>query len=164
MRTLIRHLLIPRWWWRRRFPPAALEAIRQAISEAERRHGGEICFAIETCLGLRRLREPAAGRRRAGELFGQLDVWDTSLNNGVLIYVVLASHEIHIVADRGLAKVVVAAEWRRVCELMETHFRKHAFEAGALAGIAAVSALIEGHFPTRPGAVNELADEPFMLG
>lgn len=160
----LQHLLMPRWWLRRRFPPATLAAITKAIRAAEAEHAGEIRFAIETCLDLRRLFRPGAGRQRARELFAQLDVWDTRANNGVLIYVLLAAHEIHIVADRGLADGIGAEEWQAVCRLMEERFRAGAFEAGAIAGIAAVSALVGRHFPPRPGDRNELPDEPVVLG
>ena len=45
-------------------------------------------------------------RERAIDVFSELRVWDTELNNGVLIYVLLADHAIEIVADRGIhAKV-----------------------------------------------------------
>ncbi len=161
---MLTHLLMPRWWLRRRFPPATLAAITAAIRAAEREHAGEIRFAIETCLDFTWMRDPQAGRRRALELFGQLGVWDTAQNNGVLIYVLLAGHDIHIVADRGFADSVTAGEWAIVCRLMEAEFRAGHFEAGALAGIAAVSVLIGRHFPPRADDRNELPDQPVVIG
>ncbi len=163
MHHRLTHLLTPRWWLRRRFPPATLSAITAAIGAAERQHGGEIRFAIETCLDLRRMLDPDAGRRRAIELFAQLRVWDTARNNGVLIYVLLAAHDIHIVADRGFAGSVTAGEWAGVCRLMEAQFRAGQFAAGSLAGIAAVSALIGRHFPPRADDRNELPDAPVIV-
>ncbi|CAG0946274.1 hypothetical protein GPROT2_03657 [Gammaproteobacteria bacterium] len=163
MHPAIGHLLTPRWWLRRRFPPASLVAITAAIGAAERQHGGEIRFAIETCLDLRKLRHADAGRRRALELFSQLRVWDTADNNGVLVYVLLAGHAIHIVADRAFTGRVTADEWSAACRLMEAEFRAGRFEAGAVAGVAAVSALIGRHFPPREGDRNELPDAPVIL-
>lgn len=157
------HLLTPRWWLRRRFPPASLAAITAAIEAAERQHAGEIRFAIETCLNLPDLRHADAGRRRALELFSQLRIWDTAGNNGVLIYVLLAGHSIHIVADRGFTGRVTAAEWAAACRLMEAEFRAGRFEAGAVAGVTAVSALIGRHFPPVAGDRNELPDAPVII-
>ncbi|GIK34966.1 MAG: hypothetical protein AMXMBFR45_18300 [Gammaproteobacteria bacterium] len=164
MHPALGHLLTPRWLLHRRFPPASLAAITAAIEAAERQHGGEIRFAIETCLNLADLRHPDAGRRRALELFSQLRIWDTAGNNGVLIYVLLAGHSIHIVADRGFTGRVSAGEWAAVCRLMEAKFHEGRFEAGAVAGVAAVSALIGRHFPPGAGDRNELPDAPVIIG
>jgi len=98
-------------------------------------------------------------------VFSKLRVWDTEQNNGVLVYVELADRSVEIVADRGIAHKVTAAEWQHVCEVMRKHFRGGAYEAGAIAGIQAVGAKLEQHFPLAPGAVNpnELADGPVEL-
>ena len=42
-------------------------------------------------------------RERAIALFGELRVWDTEHNTGVLIYLLLADRDVEIVADRGVA-------------------------------------------------------------
>ena len=47
---LIRHLFTTRWRTRRHFPRRCCDAIEQAISECEGRHGGEIRFVVETAL------------------------------------------------------------------------------------------------------------------
>lgn len=163
MPRLLRHLLTTRWQLRRLFPAATLAAIEAAVRAAEREHSGEIRFAIETCLDLRRLLSGASPRDRARQLFGRLGVWDTRRNNGVLIYVLLAEQDIEIVADRGFDGVVQPAEWQEVCRCMENEFRAGHFEAGALAGIRRVSALIGRHFPAAPGDRNELPDAPAVL-
>lgn len=85
----------------------------------------------------------------AVELFAHLGVWDTEENNGVLIYVLLADRDVEIVADRGLNKRITAAEWESVCRSMETHFRNGDFEAGSLAGIEGVTALLAESFSRR---------------
>ena len=45
----------------------------------------------------------------------------------------------------------------------EAEFRAGRFEAGVLAGIAAVSRHLETHFPRRGDDVNELPDTPVLL-
>jgi uncharacterized membrane protein len=164
MSRLWRHLTTTRWRLHRCFPPSALAAIERAIASTERQHSGEIRFAIESALNLRRLRAHMDPRTRAHELYASLRVWDTQANNGVLIYLLLAERDIEIVADRGYAGQVSAEEWGAVCREMETAFGSGHYEAGALAGIERVAALIARHFPPRPGDRNELPDAPVIVG
>ncbi|MCA1926251.1 MAG: TPM domain-containing protein [Thiobacillus sp.] len=160
----LKHVFMPPWAWRRAFPQATLDAIEAAIRASETRHGGEIRFAVENCLAPGRVWRGLGGRARAIEVFSQLMVWDTAHNTGVLIYVLLADHDIEIVADRGIAARVPAAEWARVTHIMESHFRANKYEAGALAGIDAVSKLLEQHVPPGAANPNELPDRPTILG
>jgi uncharacterized membrane protein len=159
----LRHLLTTGWKLRRCFPPPALEAIRRAIEEGERRHGGEVLFAIETCLDVRRLLVRQSARDRALEVFAELRAWDTEANVGVLIYLLLAERDIEIVADRGLSGHVTDAEWQSVCRAIEEHLHAGRFEAGAVEGIRLTSALIARHFPPRSPEPNELPDTPVIL-
>jgi len=150
-----------------RFPASTLDAIEQAIGRAEQTHAGEIRFAIETALTPWHVLSEVAPRARALEVFAQLRVWDTECNNGVLIYVQLADRTVEIVADRGFAGRVSAAEWEAVCRLMEEHFRAGRFKAGSIAGVEAIGALLARHFPAdaaRAGAShNQLPDRPTLL-
>ena len=149
---------------RRRFPPAALDAIQQAIADGERRHQGQVCFAIEGGLPLAEVLRGRSPRARAGLAFGHLRVWDTRHNSGVLIYVLLADHAIEIVADRGIAARVPQAEWQAVCERMRERFAAGDYARGASDGIAAVSAILAREFPADGSARdNELPDKPVLL-
>lgn len=163
MKRILRHLLTPRARLRRQFPPAALTAIEHAIRAAEREHGGEIRFAVETCLDLRQLLAGVTARERALAAFSRLAVWNTGRNNGVLIYLLLADRDIEIVADRGFDGLVSGEEWASACRCMEVEFRAGQFEAGALAGIRRVSTLVARHFPRSPGDTDELPDAPVLL-
>jgi uncharacterized membrane protein len=158
----LRHLMTPAWVARRRFPEATLDAIEAAIRAGERRHAGEVCFAVEAALDLPELWRGAGPRARAVEAFSELGVWDTHANNGVLIYVLLADHDVEIVADRGAAERIAAEEWERVCRAMEEHFRAGRFAEGAVAGVDAVSELLARHFPATGERANpnELRDRP----
>ena len=55
-------------------------------------------------------------------VFGQLRVWDTEGNNGVLIYLLIADRDVEIVADRAIAARVPQADWDAVCRDMEDAF------------------------------------------
>ncbi|HEY2276480.1 MAG TPA: TPM domain-containing protein [Steroidobacteraceae bacterium] len=160
---LLRHLLTTRFRTRAHFPPTVRTAIQQAIRECEERHAGEIRFAVETAFDLEQLWHDLAPRQRALQLFGQLGVWDTAHNNGVLIYVDLADRVVEIVADRGIAARVPQAEWSAVCRQMEHHYREGRFSEGSLAGILGVGALLGRHFPGKTGGGHELPEQPVLL-
>ena len=160
---LLRHLLSTRFSTRRRFPPAVRVAIEEAIRDCEARHAGEIRFVVETAFDLPELWHDLAPRQRALQLFGQLGVWDTAHNNGVLIYVLMADRIVEIVADRGIAARVSQAEWGAVCRQMEHHFREGRFREGSIVGITGVGALLGRHFPGKGPGGQELPDQPVLL-
>ncbi len=162
-KRLLRHLFIDHWSVRRAFPPAAMRAIRDQIGEQEKRHGGELRFAVEDSLPMLRLWRGQDARSRAVELFGQLRVWDTEHNSGVLIYLLLADKRVEIVADRGIHNKVGATAWEAICGEMQRAFAAGRFEQGVNFGVAAVSDLLATHFPHSGGRHNELPNEPVVL-
>ncbi len=159
----LKHLFATRWATRRRFTPDVLRRIEAAIAGVERRHAGEIRFAIETAFDLPELWYGTTPRERAVLVFGQLGVWDTAGNNGVLIYVLMADRDVEIVADRAIAARVPGSDWETICREMESHFKEGRFGEGAEAGIAAVGRLLARHFPGDGGDRNEQPDRPVML-
>jgi uncharacterized membrane protein len=87
----------------------------------------------------------------------------------VLIYLLLADHDIEIVADRGIAAVVDPAAWEAVAQEMEAAFRRGEFERGALLGVQRVGEVLAQHFPPAghlsPSGDNrdELANRPVIV-
>ena len=159
----IKHVFIPSWAWRRAFPQATLDAIEAAVRASETTHHGEIRFAIENNLAGTWVWRGMSGRERAVEVFSNLRVWDTENNSGVLIYLLLADHDIEIVADRGIAARVDAAVWEKVAQTMEAAFRQGEFERGALAGIEQIGALLATHFSPEGRNPDELANRPVII-
>jgi hypothetical protein len=159
----IRHLFTPPAITRRRFGPAVAAGISAAIRAAEERGSGEVRFAVETGLGILDLWSGLTPRERAGQVFSQLQVWDTELRNGVLIYVLVADRVVEIVADRGAAARIDSADWQRASRLMEEHFRAGRFHEGAIAGVAAVGELLARHFPAGAANRDELPNQPTLL-
>jgi len=161
---LLKHRLFDEDDARRLLGKDALARIEGRVAESEKRHSGEIRVVVEAGLPLSYLRRGATARDRAIKLFGKLGVWDTERNNGVLIYLLLAEHAIEIVADRGLNRVVSAAEWAEIAASMQSAFQAGEFEAGLLRAVDAVDALLVRHFAARPGDVdvNELPDAPLF--
>ncbi len=159
----IKHVFMPPWAWRRAFSQTTLNAIESAIRASEIHHNGEIRFAIENSLAGLWVWRGMTGRHRAIEVFSNLRVWDTEHNSGVLVYLLLADHDIEIIADRGITARVNASEWDSVARAMEAAFRQGAFEQGSIEGIRQISALLTAHFPPVNGNPNELSNQPVII-
>ena len=162
-RRWLKHLFMPPRAWKRAFPQATLDAIEAAVHVSETSHDGEIRFAIENSLPASAVWRGMNGRARAVEVFSNLRVWDTEHNSGVLVYLLLADHDIEIVADRGIATRVNNADWEAVAQVMEAAFRAGEFERGALNGIERIGALLAEHFPPRMHNPDELANRPVII-
>ena len=152
---ILKHLCTTGLHLRRRFPRATLDAIEQEIAKSEALHNGELRFALETALDLPPLLYGLRSRQRARDVFSQLRVWDTEMNSGVLIYLLLVDHKVEIVADRGIAAKVDQADWEMVCREMERAFRAGDFKGGAIVGVQRISALLAQHFPPETRNPNE---------
>lgn len=162
LNRLFRHFLTPDWVASRAFPPATMHSISTAIAQSETLHSGEIRFVAEAVLASRPLLHNQSARDRALEVFSELRIWDTENNNGVLIYVLLADHDVEIIADRGIAHKVERHAWEHICQDMERAFAKGEFEAGALLGIKQVAQLLVQYFPATTGNKNELENRPVI--
>ncbi len=148
--------------------PELVRKLTQAVATSERRHSGEIRVYVETSLPLTDLWRKAPMRHimreRALMLFGQLRVWNTAHNNGVLIYLLLAERAIEVVADRGLNEQVAPQVWQAIVARMRTAFQAGRFEEGLGQALAQVTDLLVQHFALAPDEVNpnELPDAPLV--
>ncbi|TAK61499.1 TPM domain-containing protein [Methylobacter sp.] len=158
-----RHAFMLPWRWRVLFPKNALIDIEEAIKHSEHQHCGELRFAVENALALGKVWNGISARQRAVEMFSDLQVWDTEENSGVLIYLLLADREVHIVADRGIAKRVEQAEWDAVAEAMQKEYQQGDFLRGSLQGIERITMLLATHFPPGENNLNELSNKPVIV-
>ena len=163
IKRILRHWQLPPWQVRRHFGPAVLAAIEAAIAASEKEHRGELRFVIEGRLSLLQLLHGLTPRQRAIEQFARQGVGHTAERSGILIYVLLAEHQVEIVADTGIAAKVAQAEWDALCHGMTGLFAEGRYREGALYGIAQATGLLSRHFPARPDNPNELADPPLIL-
>jgi uncharacterized membrane protein YgcG len=145
----------------RAFPEPALLRIEEIVTAAEAGSTGQIRVAIEAYLPAITAWSGYSARERSIDVFSQLRVWDTEHNNGVLIYLLMADKDVEIVADRHIHRVVGAAEWHRICKLMETHFARGEFEQGVSVGAKEIGQLLRTHFPGE-SVKNELPNRPYL--
>ncbi|MEJ7137016.1 TPM domain-containing protein [Amphibiibacter pelophylacis] len=167
LRRWAHHLRLDTRDARRALPPAACDRLAQAVAALERDHAIELRLCLEASLPFSDLWRDAPVRERALALFGQLGVWDTAHNSGVLVYVLLADRAIEIVADRGVSQRLPASAWQVMIAA-----QRLALQGGGSAEdafLAAISALRE-QLPQEtataglvPAPDNELPDRPHLL-
>lgn len=163
--TLMRHRWCDSRDTRRRIPDDMAERLSARIGASEARHTGQVRICVEAALptdllwrqGPRCTLAPLV-RERALFWFGQLGVWDTEHNNGVLIYLLLAEQAIEFVADRALARHVPPEQWQAAVDHLRLHLKAGDFETGLTQALGEVSALLVAHFPAHAGqpSANEL--------
>ncbi|MDD5274357.1 MAG: TPM domain-containing protein [Methylovulum sp.] len=158
-----RHAFMPPWRWRVLFSKKVLGDIEKAVQRSEYQHGGELRFAVENALALGQVWRGISARQRAIEVFSNLRVWDTEENSGVLIYLLLADREVHIVADRGITKHVPQLEWDAIAKAMQKEFQRGDFLSGSRQGIERITMLLAAHFPPGADNPNELSNKPIIV-
>ena len=163
LRRIFSHLLASLQPARKLLDAAALAQIQGEIEAAERTHAGEIRVAVETSLSLTQLWRAVTPRTRALQVFAALGIWDTARNNGVLVYVLLADRAIEIVADRGIAECVPAAEWEALCTEVSERFRQGELAPGCCMAVRSVAQRMTRFFPSPGGDRNELPNQPVLL-
>lgn len=163
IKRITRHLATTRGQVSRAFPPAALNAIEQAIKTSEATHTGEVRFVVEGALDGAPLFSGQTAQERALALFSELRMWDTEHNTGVLIYLLLADRAVEVVADRGIHAKAGPHTWVAICHEMEAAFKAEKFEGGALSGIQAVTRELVDHFPAAARNANELPDKALVI-
>ncbi|WP_151637028.1 TPM domain-containing protein [Noviherbaspirillum aerium] len=160
---IFRHLCTTSAAGRRSFPPDALQAIEEAIAEGEKRHRAEVRVVIEPALDLQAVLNGVAPRERARELFARYGVWDTEENCGVLVYINLADHQVEIVADRGVGRLVSAEDWNAVCKTITQGFARGEYHRSVIAAIDELNHMLCRLYPDDGSTRNQLPDRPVML-
>ncbi len=163
LKRLWRHLTTTRAFGRRAFPKEVLAEIQQTIAHGEQLHRAEVRIIIEPALPLDDVLEGAHPRSRARELFSDYRVWDTEENSGVLIYLNLADHQVEIVADRGVGRLVQAAEWQAICDTMTRELRRGAYRESTIAALQQLNLLLQQRLPPNGQRANQLSDKPIVL-
>ena len=89
----------------------------------------------------------------------------TSLRNGVLIYVAVTDHKFAIIGDAGINKVVPHDFWDETKEAMLAHFKEGNLVQGIITGINMAGKELQTFFPYLDDDKNELPDHiSFMDG
>ena len=126
--------------------------IVEAIRLAEKNTSGEIRVHIEQTTS-------KVPFDRALEVFYELKMNETQLQNGVLIYLAIADKKFVICGDKGINEVVATDFWDSTKEIMAAQFKQGHFKQGLIDGIAQAGEQLKNYFPWQTDDTNELSNE-----
>jgi uncharacterized membrane protein len=132
--------------------PEEEQAVVEAIRLAEKETSGEIRVHIEKTTSI-------AAYDRALEVFHLLNMHETQLKNGVLIYVAVNDKVFAICGDKGIDDVVSDNLWDSTKEAMAAHFKNGDFKQGLIDGIKKAGAQLQQYFPCADDDTDELSNE-----
>ena len=128
------------------------EKIKLSIEWAEKATSGEVRVCIESVC-------EKDAYERAIECFFDLEMQNTKLKNGVLVYVALDAHKFAIIGDTGINKLVADNFWDSTKSLMLEKFKAGEVAEGISVGIIEAGKQLKKYFPYQSDDLNELPDD-----
>lgn len=128
------------------------QEIVDAIKVAEKNTSGEIRVHIEETTSIDAF-------ERAMEVFHLLNMDQTQLKNGVLIYLAVKDKAFAICGDKGIDDAVNDDFWDCTRDVMRKHFREGNFKQGLIDGILRAGEQLQKYFPYQDGDTDELSNE-----
>lgn len=99
-------------------------------------------------------------RQRAENAFLEEEVFNTGQRTGIMIFISFFEHEVIVMADRGINKVVEQKQWDKIVADIVLHIRSGKIIEGLETGIKACGEiLLEKGFHKSATDVNELRDD-----
>jgi uncharacterized membrane protein len=128
------------------------QEIVEAIRMAEENTSGEIRVHIEKITS-------KVPFDRALEVFYELRMNETQLQNGVLFYFAIEDKNFAICGDKGINDVVADDFWDCTKDKMVEQFKAGNFKQGIVDGILNAGEQLKKNFPWSEGDTNELTNE-----
>lgn len=125
------------------------QEIIAAIRDAEKNTSGEIRVHLEKT-------SKTDVFDRAMEVFHNLKMDNTKLQNGVLIYVAVEDRNFVIFGDKGINDVVSDDFWDTTRNAIQLQFKQGNFKQGLVDGILKAGKALEQNFPWEHDDTNEL--------
>jgi len=132
------------------------EKIKLSIEWAEKATSGEVRVCIESVCD-------KDAYERAIECFFDLEMQNTKLKNGVLVYVALDTHKFAIIGDTGIDKLVADDFWDSTKSLMLEKFKAGEVAEGISVGIIEAGKQLKKYFPYQSDDLNELPDDIIFI-
>lgn len=123
-----------------------------AIREAETETSGEIRLHLDAACDKNVF-------ERALEVFNNLNMHRTKLQNGVLFYLAIDTRDFVIIGDKGISDLVPENFWDEVKDLVISSFKQGHFTEGLTEGIKRCGLKLKNFFPYQSDDINELTDE-----
>ena len=128
------------------------QEIVEAIRVAEKNTSGEIRVHIEKTTS-------KVPFDRALEVFYELKMNETKLQNGVLFYFAVEDQSFAICGDKGINDVVASDFWDCTKDKMTVQFKSGNFRQGIVDGILNAGEQLKNNFPWSEGDNDELSNE-----
>jgi putative membrane protein len=126
----------------------ALGALIANLSEAVKRWLASRKYMDECC------------RQSAENAFLEEEIFNTRHRTGIMIFISFFEHEVIVMADRGISKVVEQAEWDKMVSELISHIRSGKIVEGLEAAIKRCGEiLLEKGFHKTADDINELRDD-----
>lgn len=101
-----------------------------------------------------------ATRKRAETAFLEEEVFNTRQRTGILIFISFFEHEVIVMVDKGISKVVDQKVWDGMVRIIIEHIKKGKITDGIVSAIGRCGdILLEKGFVITPDDANELGDE-----
>lgn len=99
-------------------------------------------------------------RKRAESAFLEEEIFNTRHRTGIMIFVSFFEHEVIVMADRGISKVVGQKEWDKMVENLIENVRRDKVSDGMITAVQrCAEVLLENGFNRTTDDVNELRDD-----
>jgi putative membrane protein len=99
-------------------------------------------------------------RKRAETAFLEEEVFNTRHRTGIMIFISFFEHEVIMMADRGISKVVPQKEWDKMVENLVENVRRDKVTDGMITAVQrCAEILLENGFVRTKDDVNELRDD-----
>ena len=128
------------------------QEVVEAIRMAEKNTSGEIRVHLEKKTDI----DPI---NRAVEVFNELNMNQTHLRNGVIVYVAVKSKQFAIYGDEGINNKVGDDFWNSTKDIMVKNFKNSANKLALIEGIKNIGEQLKKHFPFQDDDTNELSNE-----
>ena len=134
------------------FGPAEELRIENAIAQAELQTSGEIRVHIDN-----KCKENVLDR--AAFLFEELEMHQTELRNGVLIYLAIQDKKLAIIGDAGINSKVQKDFWNEIKTQMIHDCREERFVDAIVSAVLSTGEQLTSHFPYQKDDQNELPNQ-----
>ena len=139
------------------FNESEQQKIVQAINLAENLTSGEIRLVVE-----RTIKGGKDAMEQAQYYFEKLQMHETALRNGVLIYLAVDDHRFAIIGDAGINQKVPENFWENTKDTLISYFKQEDYVGGLIAGIQEAGKQLATYFPRMHDDVNELPNDIYF--
>ena len=99
-------------------------------------------------------------RQRAENAFLEEEIFNTRHRTGIMVFISFFEHEVIVMADRGISKVVEQKEWDKIVAELVAYIRSGKIIEGVEAGVKRCGEiLLEKGFHKTADDINELRDD-----